>query len=117
MLQLTKLKGLSLLPLILKAFPSSICFNWVYIIADQLIISIVIICYSRFVGIFKVNFVEEVAIVVCLVPAVIGRVACFLEFVEKVVILGLIEVVPQLLHFTIGLLIYCDFDCQPFIKL
>ena len=58
-------------------------------------------------------------VAVCLVPAVIGRVACFLEFVEKVVICGkgLIEVVPQLLHFTIGLLIYCDFDCQPFIKL
>ena len=45
----------------------------------------------------------------CLVGAVVCRVVYFLDFVEKVDILGLIVVVPQLLYFAIGLLIYHDF--------
>ena len=66
-------------------------------------------CCWNFVLNFQENIVKEFAIAVCLVGAVVWRVVYFLDFVEKVDILGLIEVVPQLLYFAIGLLIYHDF--------
>ena len=71
-------------------------------------LSIVIILVQKFSK-YSENFVKEAAIDICLVTKLFGRVLYFRDFIEKVNVVHLIEVLLQLVHFTIGFLIYFNF--------